>query len=164
MGRSVRKCVLRHMRTAKAQVSLRIRTVWSWPSLSAHRTIGYYRIYEWRAKARMILCACAGWSKCAFCAFSKAFEKGIVTRYIFSYWPRQAKKRRIADSDHPAHAQSILRTWQTRFKENGYTSKGNKSDIELQLNLVISNSLISNYRLSRSENLVPVLTWNYDKR
>ena len=28
----------------------------------------------------------------------------------------------------------------------------------LQSNLVISNSLISNYRLSRSENLVPVLT------
>ena len=29
---------------------------------------------------------------------------------------------------------------------------------DIQLNLVISNSLISNYRLSRSENLVPVLT------
>ena len=28
----------------------------------------------------------------------------------------------------------------------------------IQLNLFISNSLISNYRLSRSENLVPVLT------
>ena len=34
----------------------------------------------------------------------------------------------------------------------------------IQSNLVISNSLISNYRLSRSENLVPVLTWNYDNR
>ena len=30
--------------------------------------------------------------------------------------------------------------------------------VQLQSNLVISNSLISNYRLSRSENLVPVLT------
>ena len=29
----------------------------------------------------------------------------------------------------------------------------------IQSNLVISNSLISNYRLSRSENLVPVVTW-----
>ena len=28
----------------------------------------------------------------------------------------------------------------------------------IQSNLIISNSLISNYRLSRSENLVPVLT------
>ena len=36
--------------------------------------------------------------------------------------------------------------------------------IIVQSNLVISNSLISNYRLSRSENLVPVLTWNYDNR
>ena len=34
----------------------------------------------------------------------------------------------------------------------------------IQSNLVISNSLISNYRLSRSENLIPVLTWNYDNR
>ena len=35
---------------------------------------------------------------------------------------------------------------------------------KLQSNLVISNSLISNYSLSQSENLVPVLTWNYDNR
>ena len=35
---------------------------------------------------------------------------------------------------------------------------------EVQSNLVISNSLISNYRLSRSENVVPFLTWNYDNR
>ena len=32
------------------------------------------------------------------------------------------------------------------------------SRIKIQSNLIISNSLISNYRLSRSENLVPVLT------
>ena len=36
--------------------------------------------------------------------------------------------------------------------------------VYIQSNLVISNSLISNYRLSRSENLVPVLTRNYDNR
>ena len=35
---------------------------------------------------------------------------------------------------------------------------------KIQSNPVISNSLISNYRLSRNENLVPVLTWNYDNR
>ena len=40
----------------------------------------------------------------------------------------------------------------------------NVSNLEVQSNLVISNSLISNYRLSRSENLVPVLTWNCDNR
>ena len=35
----------------------------------------------------------------------------------------------------------------SKFRENN-----------IQSNLVISNSLFSNYRLSRSENLVPVLT------
>ena len=33
-----------------------------------------------------------------------------------------------------------------------------RQHFDLQSNLVILNSLISNYRLSRSENLVPVLT------
>ena len=51
------------MRTAKAQIRLRISAVWSVPSLSANRTTRYYRMYEWRSKARMILCACAGWSE-----------------------------------------------------------------------------------------------------
>ena len=34
------------MRTAKAQISLRIRAVWSGPSLSANRIIGYYRMMD----------------------------------------------------------------------------------------------------------------------
>ena len=49
------KRVFGHMWTAKAQISLRIRAVWSGPSLSAYRIIGYYRINEWRAKTRMTL-------------------------------------------------------------------------------------------------------------
>ena len=53
------------MRTVKAQISLRIRAVWSGQSLSAYIIIGYYRMYEWSAKARMILCACAACSKIA---------------------------------------------------------------------------------------------------
>ena len=40
-----------HMQSAKAQISLCINAVWSGPSLSANRIIGYYRIYKWRAKA-----------------------------------------------------------------------------------------------------------------
>ena len=31
------------------------------PTPSASRIIGYYRMYEWREKAWMILCACTGW-------------------------------------------------------------------------------------------------------
>ena len=58
------------------------------------------------------------------------------------------------------------------IKENWYTSRGDKSikiflfasEKGLQSNLVISNSLISNYHLSQSENLTPVLTCNYDNR
>ena len=38
------KTCLAYMRTAKAQISLRIRAVWSGPSLSANRIIGYYKI------------------------------------------------------------------------------------------------------------------------
>ena len=57
MCRAMRKCVLGHMWTAKAQIRLRIRAVWSGPSLSANRIIVYYRTYEWTAKTREILCA-----------------------------------------------------------------------------------------------------------
>ena len=57
-------------------------------------------------------------------------------------------------------------------RNNSKTSSSNQSrargtgiwNRDIQSNLVISNSLISNYRLSRSENLIPVLTWNYDNR
>ena len=59
-GRTLRKRVFRHMRTAKAQISLRIRAVRSGPSLSAIRIIGYYIMFKCRAIARMKLCACAG--------------------------------------------------------------------------------------------------------
>ena len=33
--------------------------------MSAKRIIGYYRMYEWKAKVRMILSACAGRSQSA---------------------------------------------------------------------------------------------------
>ena len=36
--------------------------------LSANIIIGYYRMYEWRGKARTILCACVGWSESAYFA------------------------------------------------------------------------------------------------
>ena len=60
-GRTKRKHVFGHMRTAKAQISLRIRAVWSGPSLSANRIIEYYRMYQWTAKTRIRPCARAEW-------------------------------------------------------------------------------------------------------
>ena len=68
MGRAMRKRAFGHMRTAKAQISLRIRAVWSGSSLSANRIISYYRMYEWRANTKMILFACAGWSESLYFA------------------------------------------------------------------------------------------------
>ena len=52
--------------------------VWSEPSLSSNRSIGHYKMYEWRAKARMILCACAGWSESA--------DFVHVRRHFFAWW------------------------------------------------------------------------------
>ena len=46
--------------------------VWSGPSLFADRIIGHYRMHQWRANARMRLCAYMGWIWiCAFGACSK---------------------------------------------------------------------------------------------
>ena len=54
-------CLWAYADSKKAQISLRIYTVWLGPFLSTNRIIGYYRMYEWRAKA-LILCACEGWA------------------------------------------------------------------------------------------------------
>ena len=76
MDRVMRQRIFGHMRTAKAQISLRIRAVWSGPSLSANKLIGK-EMYEWRAKARMILCARAGYSESAHSAH--------VRRHFFAW-------------------------------------------------------------------------------
>ena len=44
LGRALQKRVSRHMRTSKVQIRLRVRAVWSGPSLSANRIIGYCRM------------------------------------------------------------------------------------------------------------------------
>ena len=63
MGSAMWKRVFEHMWTAKAQISLRIRAVWSGPLLSAKKKkkkkkkkiIGYQRMLQWRENARMRL-------------------------------------------------------------------------------------------------------------
>ena len=58
MGRVMRKHVFGHMRTAKAQIRLRISIV---QGLRCPLTESLdYRMYHWREIARMRLCACAG--------------------------------------------------------------------------------------------------------
>ena len=55
------KSVFGLMRTATAQIRLRIRAVWSGPLLSANRIIGYYRMCQRRVNARMRLCPRSAW-------------------------------------------------------------------------------------------------------
>ena len=62
MSCAMRKLVFGHMRIAMVEFSLRIHTILWRSSLSANRFTGYNSMYEWRVKAQMILCACAGWS------------------------------------------------------------------------------------------------------
>ena len=83
-GRPTRKHVYKHMRTAKAQISLRIRAVWSGPTLSAVRVTGYYIMYPWRANAPMRPCACVQWSESVH--FAHARRHYFAWRSPFSQW------------------------------------------------------------------------------
>ena len=85
MVHATQKRVFTHVRVTKAQLRLRNRAVWSGPSLSSNRIIGYYLIYDWRAKPRMILCACAGWFESAhFAHVRRHFSawRGLYTYYV----------------------------------------------------------------------------------
>ena len=86
------------MQTAKAQISLRILAVQSRSSLSANRFICYYRMCEWRAKARMKLCAHAWWFKPAHFA--------LVWRYVFA-WLGPILFKPLYDQ-HMANQQTII--------------------------------------------------------
>ena len=75
MGWAMGECVFKHDRTAKTQIC----TVWSGPTLSANRIIGYYRMYEWKAKAWMALCSC---TRC-----SESMHFMHVRRHFFAWRP-----------------------------------------------------------------------------
>ena len=92
-ARFMQKCVFWHMPTPKVQISLPIRAVWSGHLPSAHIIIGYYRMYEWRAKVQMILCACTGWSESAFYSFSFSLDEVLIIvsfRHLYSKWLKLA--------------------------------------------------------------------------
>ena len=83
IGRAMQKSVFEHMRTAKPQISLRIRAVWLGPSLSANRF--HYRMNQLKVNARIRLGACMGWEWiCAFCACSKTYFglSGPISIYV----------------------------------------------------------------------------------
>ena len=73
-----------HMRTEKAKISLRIRAVWTWPSLSANGSILCYSMFQCRRNARMRLCACAEWFESAY--FAHIRKHFFAWRGPFGVW------------------------------------------------------------------------------
>ena len=71
LGHAVRKRVYGHMQTANAQIRLRIRASDQGLRCPLTESFGHYRMYQWRANARMRLCACGMIWICAICAWSK---------------------------------------------------------------------------------------------
>ena len=61
LGSAMWKRVFGHTLIAKTQISLRIRAVWSGPSLFAYRIIGYWRIYRYITKVLIRLYCFVGW-------------------------------------------------------------------------------------------------------
>ena len=83
----MRKHVFGHMRTAKAQINLRIRAVWSGPTLSANRIIRYFRMYQWRANARMKLCMrLMNQNLCIVRMLENTFSTGAAQSCRNVYW------------------------------------------------------------------------------
>ena len=62
VSQAMKKCVLCHMGTTKAQISLRIRAVWSAPLLFAAKIVRYNisRFYSQNFKTLASFCGCAG--------------------------------------------------------------------------------------------------------
>ena len=78
IGHAIRKCVSERMWTAKPQISLRFHVVWSGPTLSANRIIGYYRIHESKCLYDTLHMRRVIWI-CAFlCMFRVARSKNLV--------------------------------------------------------------------------------------
>ena len=86
--------------TAKAQISLHIRAVWSGPSLSANRIIGYYRMYQSRGKTQKILWACAGWIW--ICAFVCDWRQFFTWNSPYGKYPNS--------NNEPAHHKIYYKT------------------------------------------------------
>ena len=114
----MRKRVFGHMRTAKAMINLRISAVRSRLSLSATKIVEYYRMHEWRAKARVILCACAGWSLRIFAHVRKHVfaEVAYITIMFLFTWAEKAINPSPAEPRYalPLEAAYIQISWLRR--------------------------------------------------
>ena len=92
MGHVLLKCVFGHMRTVKTQNGLHIHAVWAGPSLSTNRITGYYRMYEWRVKAQMTICNCAGRFELAhFVHVQRPFWLHVAHIMLLQFWCNTSK-------------------------------------------------------------------------
>ena len=86
VGRTMRKYVYRHMLTAKAQISLHIRAVWSGPSLSANRIWILKKVWMESKDADDALYMHRMIWICAFCLCSKVlFHLTHINKMLHQY-------------------------------------------------------------------------------
>ena len=71
MASAMQKRVFGHIRTVKAQFSLRVHAVWPGLSLFAARIIGFYRKFQRRAKVRRRPCSSTRWYESAHFAHAR---------------------------------------------------------------------------------------------
>ena len=77
-GRAMLKYVSEHMWPSKAQITDQV--IYS----PANKIYGYYRMYDWRAKAQMICWESAGWSESAhFAHIGRHFFRLTQTIFFF---------------------------------------------------------------------------------
>ena len=144
--------VFGHLRKAKVQISLRMRAVWSGHSLFANKITGYYSVYEWTAKARIILrMRRMIWIR-TFCACSKVlfhFTRSISLSYaVFSDIYRmqcfcerapsrhsKLKRRFNVDSKTTFFLYYMLRTLKRLCFTEYYTSKRWNSFVSMSITL-----------------------------
>ena len=77
-------------------------------SLSVNRIIGYYRMYEWRTKAHIILCAYAGLSESVHFVHVQRHCLLYAAQFMMSP-SRNPPYVTIIDSDHPVQLRILIR-------------------------------------------------------
>ena len=100
---------------------------------------------------------------------SSIFEFGHAHCYKKGFQSKKKKKKKNCRTERDNTVHVYIQNCRTpalkrHLSQQFSTVCINDKCIHLQSTLVISTSLISNNRLSRSENLIPVLTWKYNSR
>ena len=115
------------------QFNLRIGAVWSGLSPCANRIIGYYRMYEWRAKARMTkrcMTFCVSWvifarnSKWQTNVHSDGLSECTLVCHLLFRSSQDIHRIEITSRDCPNHVASIADLTQYLGQTQSYTVNG----------------------------------------